>query len=152
MPSRKIIRPGTGKTGPVPHVPTEVERNTVKLMVAGGIAQADIARAKGMAKNTLYKYYAEELAVGKTEIDTIVIVEHMKRIRAGDFQAIKWWQQSRMGYSERIVVDDGKPADTPMRVVVEFVGDPAPPRADQVPQQAGPRLPADIRKTVQLVG
>ena len=33
-----------------------------------------------------------------------------------------------MGWSERIVVNDGKPADTPMRIVVEFVGEAAPPQ------------------------
>jgi hypothetical protein len=33
-----------------------------------------------------------------------------------------------MGWSERIVVNNGKPADTPVRVLVEFVGEAAAPR------------------------
>jgi hypothetical protein len=42
-----------------------------------------------------------------------VLIEHVKRIKAGDFHAIRWWQQARVGWLERVVVDDGKPADTP---------------------------------------
>src|SRR5580693_9394179 len=95
-------------------------------MVAGGIAQADIARARGISAVTLRKHYRAGLSAGAASLNTMVLIEHVKRIKAGDFQAIKWWQQARMGWSERIVVDDGKPADTPMRVIVEFVGEAAP--------------------------
>jgi hypothetical protein len=77
------------------------------------------------------------------------------RIKAGDFQAIKWWQQSRMGWREHIVVDGDKPADASMRVVVEFVGEVAPVTTiDHVaprPSDSG-RLVDTVRKHVQLVG
>src|ERR1700722_8849020 len=106
-----------------PHEPTQVDRDTVSAMAAGGIAQADIARCRGISEPTLRKHYAEELATGMTALNTMVILAHIERIKAGDFQAIKWWQQSRMGWSERILVDHGKPAVTPMRVIVEFVGE-----------------------------
>jgi hypothetical protein len=140
------------KRGQPPHEPTKVDRDTVSVMVAGGIAQSDIARARGISLGTLRKHYKTELETGATALNTICIIEHVKRIKTGDFQAIKWWQQSRMGWSERIIVDDGKPADTPMRVVVEFVGEAAAPRVDQSAPRTGSRLPDDIRKNVQLVG
>ncbi|MGD0110159.1 MAG: hypothetical protein ABSC06_40025 [Rhodopila sp.] len=57
-----------------------------------------------------------------------------------------------MGWSERIIVDDGKPADTPMRVVVEFVGEAGAPQVEQSAPRTGSRLSDDIRKNVQLVG
>lgn len=118
-------------------------------MVAGGIAQEDIARVRGISLNTLRKHYRMELTTGATALNTIVIVEHMKRIRNGDFQAIKWWEQSRMGWSEHIVVD-AAPSDTPLRVIVELVGEPAAPQANQAAPSTGSRL--DMRKNVQLVG
>ena len=98
-------------------------------MVAGGIAQVDIARARGISAVTLRKHYRAELTNGMTALNTVVIIELVKRIKAGEFPAIKWWTQSRMGWTERIVVDDGKPADIPMRVIVELVGEAAAPRA-----------------------
>jgi hypothetical protein len=120
------------------------------VMVAGGIGQDDIARARGISAVTLRKYYKQELANGATALNTIVLIEHVKRIRAGDFQAIKWWQQARMGWSERVVVDDGKPADTPMRVIVELVGEAAAPRVEQSAPRSESRLSDTAR--VQLVG
>jgi hypothetical protein len=121
-------------------------------MVAGGITQADIARTRGIGLRTLQKHYKTELATGATAINAIVIVEHVKQIKAGNFNAIKWWQQARMGWHEHIVVDDGKPADTPMRVIVEFVGEaPAVPQVEQSAPASGSRL-SDLRKNVQLVG
>ena len=98
------------------------------VMVAGGIAQADIARARGISAVTLRKHYRAELTNGMTALNTIVNIAHIERITAGEFQAIKCWEQSTMGWSERIVVNNGKPADTPVRVPVEFVGEAAAPR------------------------
>jgi AraC-like DNA-binding protein len=135
-----------------PHDPTKMDRDTVSIMVAGGIGQKDIARARGISEPTLRKYYKKELATGATELNTIAIIAHVKLIRAGDFHAIKWWQQARMGWSERIVVDDGKPADTPMRVIVELVGEAAAPRVEQSAPRSGSRLSENLRQTVQLMG
>jgi hypothetical protein len=135
-----------------PHEPTQVDRDTVAAMAAGGIAQADIARCRGISEPTLRKHYAEELATGMTALNTMVILAHIERIKAGDFQAIKWWQQSRMGWSQRIVVDDDKPANTSLRVIVELVGEAAAPPAEQIEPRSGSRLSDDLRRNVQLTG
>ena len=118
----------------------------------GGIAQVDIARARGISAVTLRKHHRNEIDAGTTALNTIVLIEHVKRIKAGDFQAIKWWERSRMGWSERIVVDDGKQADTPMRVIVELVGEAAAPRGDQSAPRSGSHLSENLRETVQLGG
>ena len=34
-----------------------------------------------------------------TALNTIVIIAHIERIKVGEFQAIKCWEQSRMGWS-----------------------------------------------------
>ena len=148
MPRKPTNRPANRP----PHEPTKVDRDTVAAMVAAGIAQADIARCRGISEPTLRKHYRDEIDTGITALNTMVILAHIERIKAGDFQAIKWWEQSRMGWSERIVMDDGKPADTPMRVIVEFVGEAAAPRAEQSAPRSGSRLSENLRGSVQLVG
>lgn len=136
-----------------PHVPTRETRQTVELMTAGGIVQEAIAEYIGIkAIKTFRKYYRREVAIGATKINTLVIGQHIKKIQAGDMRAIEWWEKARMGWTEKIMVDDGKPADTPMRVIVELVGEAAAPRVDQSAPRAGPRLPDEVRKNVQLVG
>jgi len=47
---------------------------------------------------------------------------------------------------------NGTPADGPMRVIVELVGDPAPPRIEATGRDTGSRLPKDARDNVHLVG
>jgi hypothetical protein len=140
------------KVGQPPHEPTEADRYTVQVMVAGGIAQSDIARARGLSVGTLRKHYRHEIATGATTLNTVAIIAHVKRMRAGDFQAIKWWEQSRMGWAEHVVVDAGKQPATPMRVVVELVGDPAQPRADDSAPRSGSHLPDNVRNSVKFVG
>lgn len=143
-------REGEGRPG---HAPSDVDRKTVEIMVAGGIVQADIARARDISENTLLKHYRAELDSGMTALNTKVLLAFIKRIEEGDFQAIKWWTQTRMGWSERVVVDDGKPANTPMRVIVEFVGAPGPPLIEQSAPWSGPQLLSDeVRRNVHLVG
>jgi hypothetical protein len=150
QPAAKVVKRGRGHP---PHEPTQQSRMTVEIMVAGGIIYDDIAAYIGISLPTLRKHYAHELAVGKTKIDTIVVGEHLKRIKAGDFPAIKWWEQSRMNW--RGDVDDpGRAAEANMRVSIELVGEPAPPTIEHEPQRSDDRGRDDnpIRKHVQLIG
>jgi DNA invertase Pin-like site-specific DNA recombinase len=62
------------------HEPTKVERDLITVMIAGGITQADIARSRGIDLKTLRKHYRPELDNGKTSIDAMVLVEHIKLI------------------------------------------------------------------------
>lgn len=149
------------------YVPTEKDRLTVKVMVAGEIKQAAIAGVLGISLKTLRKHYRREIDTGAAEIGAQVVSSVITMAigrparRATDkapaqsavqpnFNAAKWYTQARMGWTEHIVVDDGKPADTPMRVVVEFVGEAAPARVEQAAPRT--RLADDVRKNVQLVG
>jgi hypothetical protein len=161
--------PPTRKRGKPPYEATDKDRLTVKVMVAGGIEQTAIAGVLGIAPKTLRKHFRREITTGSAEISAQVVSSlitmaigrpgrHATENAAAqpavpaNFNAAKWYSQARMGWSERIIVDDGKPADTPMRVVVEFVGEAAAPRVDQSAPRTGSRLPDDIRKNVQLVG
>ena len=136
------------------HEPTDLDRNTVSVMIAAGIAQADVARCRGISAVTLRKHYKHEIATGTTAINTLVVIEHIKRIKAGDFQAIKWWEQSRMGWREHVVVDDSRLQDVPLRVIIELVGDPAPAHEGAASLSASPvhGTPRPGGNYVQLVG
>jgi hypothetical protein len=152
-------QPGSSDTLPVErrgcgrptHVPTKIDRDTVVVMVAAGVQQDDIAKARGISTKTLRKHYRPELDTGQTTIDTIVVSEHLKRIKAGDFPAIKWWEQARMNWRGDAGDEDGRLPEAAMRVVVEFVGEPAPtpPPIDHEPTDRGRDA---ARKHVKLVG
>jgi hypothetical protein len=149
---------------------TDKDRLTVKVMVAGGIDQVAIAGVLGISKPTLRKHFRREIDTGMAEIGaqvvssliTMAIGRPARRATETipaqaavlpNFNAAKWYSQARMGWTETIKLDDGKPADTPLRVIVEYVGEAATPRLDpSAPRAGGSRLPDDARKNIQLVG
>ena len=55
------IPEGFGKRGRPPHVPDDKKRIKVKLLLAVGRTDAEIARALGITDKTLSKYYFREL-------------------------------------------------------------------------------------------
>jgi hypothetical protein len=150
--STTVSKRGVTGEGRPPHVPTQTDRDTVAVMVAGGISQADIARARGISERTLRNHYKDEIEAGATKLNTVVMIEWIKRIKAGEFAAIKWWTQSRMGMNEKFVIDDPS-RDQPLRVTVELVGQapaqPAKPVLDVEPARGTMRVPGSV---VQLKG
>jgi DNA-binding CsgD family transcriptional regulator len=102
-------------------VPTPNQRETVKVMVAAGIQQLHIAVLLGISRPTLRKHFRHEIDLGTAQITPVVLAAHLKLIEAGDMRAIEWWEKARMGWTENVIVDDGR-ADRPMRVIVELVG------------------------------
>lgn len=54
-----------GKRGPQPFNPTKKQRETVKLLMAGGIAEPVIAHRIGICQNTLRRWFEEELSFGR---------------------------------------------------------------------------------------
>lgn len=136
------------------HDPDEKSRGRVMAWAAGGIDREYIAKGLGISETTLRKHYRGELVIGKAQMDGLAVNTLGLAMQRGGKEAViaaKFWCQSRMGWSERVIVDDGKAADTPLRVVVEFVGDAPAPRVDQS-ARTGSRLPDSARQTVQLVG
>ena len=155
LPGPDVSLPAKRGRGKPPHQPTKVDRDMITVMVAGGIKQADIARAKGIDLKTLRKHYRAELDNGASSINTMVLVEHIKLIKKGNSAMIKWWEQARMGWRGDAGDDDGKLPEQSTRVVVEFVGPPTPATRtiDHEPLRPGDRGGRDlVRKNVQLVG
>ncbi len=140
------------KGGKLPYVPTDKDRTVVRLLCAGGITQDRVALAIGINPRTLVKHFKREIDLGQTEIDCLAVSTLVTAMRGGGKQAVaaaKFWAQTRMGWSERISVDNTRLADTPLRVVIELVGDPA---SVQVEQARQPRPGFNSSDYVQLVG
>jgi hypothetical protein len=161
--AKATTAPAPSKGGRPAYVATEKDRAMVQVMTAGGIEQLAIAGVLGISHVTLRKHFRHGIDTGMAEIAgkvvqsliTMALGQEETANRpavAPNFNAAKWYTQARLGWSERVVVDDGKLADTPMRVIVELVGDAATPRIEQSAPRAGARLPDGIRKNVQLLG
>lgn len=135
--------------GQRPFEPTDDMRDRVRLMVAGGMDQPCICAVIGCSIPTLHKYFRDDLDHGYAHIGSIVLSAHLDRIKAGDMRAIEWWEKSRLGWSEKVTIDDGK-GDAPVRVIVELVGDAAPVRT--ISGVVENRAAFNAAKHVQLIG
>lgn len=121
-------------------------RNMVQAMAAAGIPQETIAGVLGIDGKTLAKHFGKEIEYGRTQLDmqsVLTLVTTMKEGGGPGVNAAMWWQKSRMGWTERMVVDSNA---APLKVTVELVGD-APP-ADE----AAPRGSWNTGSDVRLVG
>jgi len=140
------------KRGRPEHVPSIGSRAKVTAWTGGGIDQEQIAKALSINRRTLAKHYKVELDAGRGTMDGMAITALALAMQRGGKEAVaaaKWWTQSRMGWSEKLTIDDVTALkDTPMRVIIELVGDPA--VADTAPSR--PRLGFDADNLVQLVG
>lgn len=165
MPKRKATKKRPQAAAPTPpaaqhtggrpeHVPDSKSRSRVTVWAGGGIDQVMIAKALGISRPTLVKHYKPELAIGAATMDGLAISALASAMQRGGKEAVaaaKWWTQSRMGWTERVLIDDEKLRDTPVRVIVELVGDAA---ADiQIQQPSARTRPGfDPSKAVTLVG
>jgi hypothetical protein len=129
------------------HRATAASRRAISVMVAAGMRHSDIAAAQGISLPTLAKNYRFELDTAKTKIDAEVVGAHLQQVKYGNFPAIKWWEQSRMGW--RGEEPEPRAPDADMRVTIELVGEPAarPATIDHEPDDRD-----QLRKNVQLIG
>ena len=82
--------------------------------VRRGITHDRIAVAIGVSEPRLRWHFARHIKVEQTEIDAQAVGTLVAAMRGGGKEAAaaaKFWCQSRMGWSERVIIDDGKLAD-----------------------------------------
>jgi hypothetical protein len=95
----EILREGAGRP---PHEPTEKSRAKVKALSAYGTPQEQIARALDIHRETLTKYYRDELDLGAIEANAKVAETLFQQgVRDGNTTALIWWTKSRMGWREK---------------------------------------------------
>jgi hypothetical protein len=129
--------------------PTEENREMVRLMVAGGIQQPEIAALLRISARSLRTHFRHEIDTATTELAHKVVAAHVKRIEEGDMRAIEWWERSRLGWSEK--APEGS-QDQTMRVVVELVGEPLPNARIDAPRQKSNHLRLLDSSAVELKG
>jgi len=90
--------------------PTQEQRNLVTAL-AGMMPHEDIGSLivrtdskgvrRGINRETLVKYFAEELASGKARIDAICIQGLVQKMQAADLGALCFYAKTRMGWREK---------------------------------------------------
>ena len=120
--------------------PTDDQRKVVKLMVAAGIPEGDIARVigpKGISENTLRKYFRQEIEIGAIEANAKIAGRlYAIACQSGDLKsattACIWWTKTRMGWSEKkglehtgkdggpIAIESSMPS---VEIIIEGIGE-----------------------------
>lgn len=107
--------------GRPPHEPTDQTRRTVEGMSAYGIPQEEISKVIGIDRNTLMKYYREELDTAKAKANAKVAESLYKKALANDSGAVTaaiFWLKTRAGWKET-TVSEHTVSDT----LSEFLGE-----------------------------
>lgn len=95
-------KPGA-KIGRPEHKPTAELKAKVESLAGMGHPQDDICIAIGLGStNTLAKYYALELRMGRIKANDTVAKSLFKQAIAGNTTAGIWWEKTRAGRSERV--------------------------------------------------
>lgn len=77
------------KVGKPAFKPTKTQRDDVELLVATGMSEAGIAAAIGVCRDTLRKYFADELLHGHSRIRRETMQLLRKAAKSGNVAAIK---------------------------------------------------------------
>lgn len=89
-----------------PYEPTDKERISVEVMIAGGIEHVAIAKAVGIAPRTLRKHFRKEIDNAATQANAAVVAALDQMATKGkNVVAAIWWTKTRMRWSEKIVVE-----------------------------------------------
>lgn len=86
------------------HKPTDVTRRQVKAMAGYGLTQDQIASLLGVERQTIVKYYRQELDLGVIEANATV-AQSLYRTATGpssrdQVTAAIFWAKTRMGWKE----------------------------------------------------
>lgn len=106
-----------GSPGRPPFKPTAAQRRQVEELVSCGMGHTDIARALGIARETLRKYFADELAEGLARRRAEVIALLYKSARKGNVSAQKALDlaTARAG-AQASFAEDAEPAPRPVKL------------------------------------
>jgi len=140
------------KPGQPPFVPTDQDRQLVRVMVSGGIEAWAICEclSRKISKGTLRKHFRREIATGAGEANAAVIASlhkmavgqrarpaqviggvqyHAQSEIKPEVRAAQWWTQARMGWKEPPTLIGNADPDTPFAVSFRWA-DATPPAPD----------------------
>ncbi len=95
-PAKQRKRPPRKGEGRPPYKPTDKDRTEILAMAGYGMPQEEIALVKGMAKNTLRKYYRDVLTTGSL-VATAKVTESLynNAVKNGNVTAQIFWLKNR---------------------------------------------------------
>jgi len=99
-----VIIPSNGG-GENRHVPNHGSQAAVKMMVAAGRPQSEIATALKITTVTLRKHYRTELDEGLAEINKLVLGKLFKKINDDDTASILFFCKTRLNMKETMSID-----------------------------------------------
>ena len=105
--------------GQPPYEPTDKDRTTIEIMVAGGIPQENIARVIGIDKKTMYKYYREELDTSADKANAAIAKTLFQQAKDGNTSAAIWWTKARMGWKDTTVTEGTQKIELIERRIVD---------------------------------
>lgn len=116
------------KLGAPGHIPTDYTRGQVDGMYGRGARQDYICHVLGITVKTLRKHYKSEMEFGAARANDLVAQHAFDAATKGPVTpakvaAIKWWEATRVGISEKIIPDGPTQAvtDKPL-TAIEWAG------------------------------
>lgn len=113
------------------HKPTDLHRRTVQRLAALGLPIEQIAAVlaedgkKKLRRDSIYKYYEQEMRLGKAQANAQVAKSLFTKAINGDTAAAIFWCKTQMGWKEKSVHEvsgiDGEPMKftTIRRIIVK---------------------------------
>lgn len=86
----------------------QIDLAQVEELAAQGLSQAEICVSLGISEDTLGRRkkdsadFAEALRVGKSKASTVISNKLFELAAAGNIAAIRWWETTRMGLSDKM--------------------------------------------------
>jgi hypothetical protein len=117
----------------VTHVPTDAQRQTVRLHTTVGTDQPTIARVIGIDPKTMRKHYRDELDISKAKANATVGGALFNKAKGGDTAAMIFWMKTQAGWREKTDInhtsDDGTMSprdmtDAQLQAVIDANADP----------------------------
>lgn len=97
------------KGGRPPYQPSELDREVVRMAVAGGIQHQVIADVLTITRKTLEKHFRRELDLAKVEANTKVVSFLFKECEKGNVRALEFWltnqDKKNWAHTQKVAVD-----------------------------------------------
>jgi hypothetical protein len=102
--------------GRPPHAPTPETRRTVEQHAAVGTRHDQIAKILGISRNTMKKFYREELDLGLARADAVIASTLFAQARGGNTTAMIFWLKTRGGWREASRIEHAGAPGEPIEV------------------------------------
>jgi hypothetical protein len=102
------------------HAPTDESRKQVETMAGLLLPHDDIAAILGISDETLRKHYRAELGVGRAKGNLAISDRLHKKAKDGNIAALIFLAKVRLGWSEKIKVENSGPDGGPLKVYMSM--------------------------------